>query len=157
MTQAVNIANLASTLNSTGQITANSIANNTITGTQLANSINLSSVSSITVTNTASQAIGTITYSSTITPDFSQYNNFTVTLTGNAVLANASNIVPGQSGVIYIAQDATGSRTMSYNTIWKFVGATAPTLSTAANTTDILVYTVQTTGRIDAILLNNFA
>ena len=138
-------------------LTALQFANNTITGTQLANSINLSSVSSITVANTASQAIGTLTYSSTITPDFSQYNNWTVTLTGNAVLANASNIVPGQSGVIYIAQDATGSRTMSYNTAWKFVGATAPTLSTAANTTDILVYTVQTSGRIDAVLLNNFA
>ena len=157
MTFAANLSSLATTLNSTGQITTNSVANNTITGTQLANSINLSSVSSITVANTASQAIGVITYSSTITPDFSQYNNFTVTLTGNAVLANASNIVPGQSGVIYIAQDATGSRTMSYNTIWKFVGASAPTLSTTANTTDILVYTVQTTGRIDAILLNNFA
>jgi hypothetical protein len=37
MTFAANLSSLATTLNSSGQVTANSIANNTITGTQLAN------------------------------------------------------------------------------------------------------------------------
>jgi len=114
-------------------------------------------VTSNTITsNTGVGTIGTLTYASTITPDFSLYNNYTVTLTGNATLANAINTIPGQSGVIFIQQDSTGSRTLSYGSMWKFINATAPTLSTSANSTDILAYTVQTAGRIDASLLTNF-
>lgn len=96
-----------------------------------------------------------LTSASTITPNLADSNNFSVTLDTNATLANPTNIVAGQSGAIVITQDATGSRTLAYGSYWKFVGATAPTLSTAASAVDVLVYYVESSTRITASLLNN--
>lgn len=106
--------------------------------------------------NTGAGVVGTLTSNTTINTDLSQYNNWSLTLGTNATLANATNTTVGQSGVIYITQDTTGSRTLAYGSMWKFLNATAPTLSTAANSVDILVYTVQSSTRIDANLLTNF-
>jgi hypothetical protein len=81
-----------------------------------------------------------LTSGSTITPNFSSGNIFTVILTGNATLANPSNLVAGQCGQIFIIQDGTGSRTLSYGTQWNFPGGTPPTLTTNANATDVLSF-----------------
>ena len=95
-------------------------------------------------TFTAAQrgTITTLTDAATITPDFSASNNFTVTLGGTGrTLANPTNITAGQSGVIAINQDGTGSRTITtYGSYFKFAGGTAPTLSSGANDLDILSY-----------------
>lgn len=95
-------------------------------------------------TFTAAQrgTVTTLTDGATITPDFAASNNFTVTLAGTGrTLANPTNITAGQSGVIAINQDATGSRTITtYGSYFKFAGGTAPTLSTGANDLDILSY-----------------
>lgn len=99
--------------------------------------------------------VSALTSASTITPDFNNANNFSVTLDTNATLANPSNLTAGQSGVITITQDSTGSRTLAYGSYWKFVGGTAPTLSTAASAVDELVYYVDSSTRITAVLLNN--
>lgn len=96
-----------------------------------------------------------LTSASTITPDFSLGNNFSVTLDTNATLANPTNLTAGQSGAITITQDATGSRTLAYGSYWKFVGGTAPTLTTTASAVDVLVYYVESSTRITAVLLNN--
>ena len=89
-----------------------------------------------------------LTDGATITPDFSQGNNFSVTLGGNRTLANPTSPVAGQSGIIYIVQDGTGSRTLSYGTYWKFSNGYTPTLTTTANAVDALVYTVRNTTSI---------
>lgn len=89
----------------------------------------------------------------TITPDFSLSNNFNLTLTGNRVLANPTNMVAGQSGVIVITQDATGGRTLAFGSAWKFEGGTAPSLTTAASSVDTLAYYVESSGRITAKLI----
>ena len=99
--------------------------------------------------------VSALTSASTITPDFNNANNFSLTLATNATLANPSNLTAGQSGVITITQDSTGSRTLAYGSYWKFVGGTAPTLSTAASAVDELVYYVDSSTRITAVLLNN--
>jgi hypothetical protein len=96
-----------------------------------------------------------LTSASTITPNLADSNNFSVTLDTNATLANPTNIVAGQSGVITITQDATGSRTLAYGSYWKFAGATAPTLTTTASAVDVLVYYVESSTRITAALINN--
>jgi hypothetical protein len=96
--------------------------------------------------------INTLTSGATITPDFALGNFFTLTLTGNATLALPTNLVEGQSGSIFIIQDATGSRTLAYNTAWDFAGGTVPVLSTAINSVDRLDYVVRTTGSIHAAL-----
>jgi hypothetical protein len=95
----------------------------------------------------------TLTDAATITVDMSTFINAVVTLGGNRTLGNPTNEKVGQSGVIRIVQDATGSRTLSYGTDWEFAGGTAPTLSTAANTQDLLFYHVIATDRIYASLV----
>ncbi len=55
---------------------------------------------------TASQRgeVTTLTDAANISVDFAASNNFTVTLAGNRVLNNPTNLVAGQSGVIYVKQ-----------------------------------------------------
>jgi hypothetical protein len=96
-------------------------------------------------------AISALTDGATITPDFAVANNFSVTLGGNRTLANPSNIVAGQSGVIIINQDGTGSRTLAYGSNFDFGGATAPTLTTTANAQDMIAYFVVSTSRINCV------
>jgi len=111
------------------------------------------------IVGTSSRAynpILTLTDAASITSDFAKGNNFLVTLAGNRTLAAPSNAVAGQSGSIYIIQDGSGSRTLSYNTVWQFVSATVPTLSTGAGDVDMLVYMTRSASTIDAVLLKNF-
>ena len=92
-----------------------------------------------------------LTDGATITPDFAVANNYSVTLAGNRTLGNPSNQVAGQSGSIFITQDATGSRTLAYASNWDFAGGTAPVLSTAANAVDRLDYIVRASGSIHTV------
>jgi hypothetical protein len=106
-------------------------------------------------TNTYSGAqigsISTLTDGATITPNFALNNSFTVTLGGNRTLANPTNLVAGQSGVIIINQDGTGGRTLAYGTNYDFGGGTAPTLTTTANAQDMIAYFVVSTSRINCV------
>jgi hypothetical protein len=85
-----------------------------------------------------------------VTIDFRTANNFSMTLTGNIVLKNPSNCAAGQSGVIYITQDGTGSRTWSAEAYWDFPAGTLPTLSTGANAVDAVVWHARTATKITA-------
>lgn len=114
-----------------------------------------SAVMAQTFTKAQRGAIVALTDGATITPDFNAGNNFSVTLAGSRTLANPTNLTAGQSGVIYITQDATGSRTLAYGSAWDFAGGTAPTLSAAAGAVDVLVYAVRTTGSIAAQLIKD--
>lgn len=136
-------------------------ADNTIT---LPNSSGTVPLLSLAQTFTAAQR-GTITAISvasgdtTKTLDFATTNNFALTLanTASCQLANPSNLTAGQSGCIFIAQDGTGSRLLTYGSYWDFPAGTAPTLTTTANAVDLLVYTVRTTTSIQAQLIANFS
>jgi hypothetical protein len=100
--------------------------------------------------------ITTLTDATSIVVDFALGNNFLVTIGGNRTLAAPSNAVAGQTGQIYVIQDGTGSRTLSYNSVYQFVSGAAPTLSTGAADVDILVYSTRSATTIDAALLKNF-
>ena len=97
-----------------------------------------------------------LTDGATITPDFADSNNFSVTLGGNRTLANPTNLVAGQSGCIWITQ-STGSHTLAYGSYWDFTGGTAPTLTTTAAAVDCLVYAVQSSTKITATLITNLS
>ena len=84
-------------------------------------------------------------------PDFNTGLNFSLTKAVNGTLANPTNAKSGQSGLIFVTQDATGSRTLAYGTNWKFAGG-APTLSTAAGAIDLISYYVRASGAIAATL-----
>ena len=100
--------------------------------------------------------ITTLTDAASIAVDFALGNNFLVTIGGNRTLAAPTNAVAGQTGQIYVIQDSTGSRTLSYNSVYQFVSGAAPTLSTGAADVDILVYSTRSASTIDAALLKNF-
>ena len=44
----------------------------------------------------------------------------------------------GANYILIVKQDATGSRTLSYDTVYKFPSGTSPVLTTTANATDII-------------------
>lgn len=97
-----------------------------------------------------------LTSGATVTPDFNAGLNFTLTLAHNATLANPSNAQAGDSGVIKITQDGTGSRTMAYGANWKFPGG-APVLSTAAGTIDVLAYWCTSSSEVLAVLTKAYS
>lgn len=81
-----------------------------------------------------------------IAVDLSTGINFSMTMDGDYTLSAPSNGKPGQTGVIVLTQDGTGTQTLAYNAAWKFAGGTDPTLSTAASTVDLLFYQVLANG-----------
>ena len=80
--------------------------------------------------------------------DFSQFQNFILTFTGNVTLTNPTTEVIGQSGFIICIQDGTGSRTLSLGTDYETAGAVGITLSTDANAVDMIPYVVQSASNI---------
>jgi hypothetical protein len=106
-----------------------------------------------------SAAEQTLTDGATITINGNTGLNFKVTLAGNRTLANPTNMKSGQSGIISITQDATGSRTLAYGSNWLFAGGAAVggVLSTSANAVDVLSYFVRADGTILATLAKAFA
>lgn len=71
----------------------------------------------------------------TYTPDLANGPNHKATLTGNITLAALSNPKEGEGFYLRLAQDDAGSRTISFNSGYKFFGA-APAPSTAASAID---------------------
>jgi hypothetical protein len=65
----------------------------------------------------------------------------TVTLDGNRTLANPTNIRAGGTYILKVKQDdTTGSRTLAYGSAFLWPGGTAPTLSTAVDSEDVLTF-----------------
>ena len=81
----------------------------------------------------------TLTDASTIAWDASANQVTKVTLGANRALGAATNQVQGAVYVLTIIQDGTGSRTVTFNSIYKFATA-VPTLTTTASARDILVF-----------------
>ena len=103
--------------------------------------------------------IVTLADATSVVPDLNTSNVFAVTLAGNRTLAAPTNTSTniGASGHIFIIQDSTGDRTLSYNSAYQFPnGGGVPTLTTAASGVDILFYAVRTTTKVDSILIKNF-
>ncbi len=109
------------------------------------------------LTGCSSANVGTLTSASTITIDFGTANHFKVTLGENTRFNNPANTENvGQSGTITITQDGTGSRTAAWGTSgatsqYKWVGGTAPTLSSAANAVDRIDYVVTAADTIHCV------
>jgi len=109
------------------------------------------------ITKSARAIITSLTDATSITSDFDTAQNFAVTLGGNRTLENPSNIDPGQTGSIFVVQDGTGGRTLSFGSYWKFAGGTAPTLSTAISAVDRIDYVVYTSTAIHAVASLNIS
>lgn len=87
-----------------------------------------------------------LTDAATIAVDASLGNHFRVTLGGNRTLGAPSNPTDGQKILVEVKQDATGSRTLAYNAIYRFGSdVTSPTLTTTASKTDFLGFVYNST------------
>jgi len=122
--------------------------------------VDVTSLGEITPTDTIdgslAPTITTLTDGATITPNFNDSCNFTVTLGDSRTMANPTNLVAGQSGSMFIVQDATGGRTLAWGTYWKFVGGTVPTLSTTANAVDRVDYIIKSSTEVHAIFTGDY-
>lgn len=82
-----------------------------------------------------------LTDGASIPVDASLGNLFSVTLGGSRTMAAPTNPSKGQRIAFRIKQDATGSRTMSWDAIYRFCTSIAsPTLSTTASKTDYVEF-----------------
>ena len=82
----------------------------------------------------------TLTDGATIDWNLSTQQVAKVTLGGNRTLNAPTNQQAGAFYSLTIIQDGTGSRTLTFNTAYKFTGATAPTLTTTASEKDVIVF-----------------
>jgi hypothetical protein len=92
----------------------------------------------ITVNNTGPRVVA-LTDGATITPNADTTDIGKVTIAGNRTIANPTGtLTGGQRLILRIKQDATGSRTITWGSNFRFTGGTAPTLTTTASKTDYL-------------------
>lgn len=90
-------------------------------------------------------AITTLTEGTSIAWDLAANQVTRITLTGNRTLANPTNKVDGNVYVLVVKQDATGGRTLSFSSDYKFAGGTAPTITTTASKADVLTFVCEGT------------
>ena len=102
----------------------------------------------VSLTGGAAANITALSDGATITIDMATACHHSVTLGGNRTFAAPSNQVVGQAGSIFITQDGSGSRTAAFNSAFKFVGGTAPTLTTGAGLTDRIDYIIKSSNVI---------
>jgi hypothetical protein len=90
-----------------------------------------------TTTDKSNALSQTLTDGVTITWDTSLGRVATVTLGGNRTISAATNQKVG-TYILRVIQDATGSRTLTWNGNYKWTAQTAPVLSTAVGALDII-------------------
>jgi len=82
----------------------------------------------------------TLTDGATVTWDVSSAPVCKLTLGGNRTISAPTNGATGQFISIAVIQDATGSRTLTWNSAYEFTGDTAPTLTTTVSKADVFVF-----------------
>ena len=82
----------------------------------------------------------TLTDGATVTWDVSTAPVCKLTLGGNRTLSAPTNGATGQFISIAVIQDATGSRTLTWNSVYEFTADTAPTLTTTVSKADLFVF-----------------
>lgn len=120
---------------------ASDVAN--ITSTDVTTALGYTPVSSSTATNfTAQQYFGTstLTDGANISWAVASAQVAQVTLGGNRTFNAPTGMVNGGFYALLVIQDGTGSRTLSWNSVFKWDSGTAPILSTAANAKDFFIF-----------------
>jgi|GEM_PF-6217261 len=90
----------------------------------------------------------TLTDGTHISWDLSLGKFATVTLDGNRILDNPTNLRAGADCQLVVRQDETGTRLLRYGTAYKFPGGVTPTLSASAGVADILRFTCDGTNML---------
>jgi hypothetical protein len=101
---------------------------------------------------------GTATDAATTTYDLSSNDKWKHTLGGNRTLALA-NVGDGQAFILRLAQDATGSRTVTWwsGITWMTTGGAVPTLATAASKVNVFSFVQTGTNAYDGFVVGSNA
>jgi hypothetical protein len=81
-----------------------------------------------------------LTDAATISWDVGQAENASITLGGSRTMAAPTNLEDGGIYTLRVKQDGTGSRTITWNAVFKWAASTAPTLTATAAGLDILQF-----------------
>ena len=135
----------AASANIVGAVSAGSVA---VAGIVSASEV---VVSTVQVKANSYGTLVTLTDAASISIAMNTSDKFIVTLGGNRTLAAPTGLQPTQAGSILVVQDGTGSRTLSFNSVWKFPSGTAPTFSTSINSVDRIEYEVYTSTAVHAV------
>lgn len=105
-----------------------------------ANTITIAT-SSLTFVSWLAHNVQTLTDGATVAWDISSGDSALLTLGGNRTLSAPTNAKDGEMYTLVVTQDATGSRTITWNSVFKWPwNGLAPVLSTAASAKDIFVF-----------------
>ena len=140
-------------INGSGNFIGGTIAGASDYGTLLRSNANDTATGILTFNAACRGQVDALSSASSITPNFNNSNNFSVTLATNTTINNPSNLVAGQSGAITIYY--SGNRTVAFGSYWKFPGGTAPTMTSTSGKYDVIVYYVESSTRISAQVLLN--
>jgi hypothetical protein len=94
----------------------------------------------VTKKSTVPGAPQTLTDGATISWNAALGTSAEVTLGGSRAMAFPTNLVARLTYTLTITQDATGSRTLTWDPLYRFTSHTAPTLTTAAGYSDIIQF-----------------
>jgi len=107
---------------------------------QMSNDLDMNGYSILNASQISQNTEQTLTDGATIAWDLSTEPEATVTLAGNRTLSNPTNQVAGGIYHLRVVQDGTGSRTLTYGSLYNFGTAGTPTLTTTAAAEDVLTF-----------------
>lgn len=99
-------------------------------------------------TKAQGSGITTLTDGATVAWDMSPGNVYSLTLGGDRTIAAPTNVKPGYTYLLFLYQDGTGTRLVTWNSVFKWAGAEAPTLTTTASAVDILTFVADASGNL---------
>jgi hypothetical protein len=98
---------------------------------------------------TSASAFVTLTDAATVALSWTAGLNRTLTLGGDRTMQNPSGGIPGTIRHVRIIQDGTGNRTLAWGNQYKFPGGTAPTITIAAGSVDLVEILCVTASRFE--------
>jgi len=113
-----------------------------VLGTDVTEDVAGDTSSSTKTTYTKQQNFGeaTLTDGATISWDLDDNQVAKVTLAGDRTMNAPTNMVAGGTYILRVIQDGTGTRLITWNSVFKWVNGEAPTLSTGGGDIDILTF-----------------
>ena len=139
--------------NGTSAFTAVTAPSGTIVGTTDTQTLSAKTLTNPTVTNYVETPYSANS-STAITLDLTNGTVQIITLTGNATITMPT-ATSGKSFIMYLKQDATGSRTVTWSTV-KWAGGTAPTITSTASRLDLLSFFADGTNWYGAVISQNY-